>query len=95
MSANPFDDINHQLAEIKELLRNSPLNNSNTGQDHPGKEIIDTTTLCARLGITEPTAIRHRKRGKIPFLQIGSSIRYDWAAVVKALEHNDKLKTQR
>lgn len=51
------------------------------------KEIIDTDTLCQRLGITEPTAIRHRKRGLIPFLTIGSAVRFNWDEVLKALEN--------
>ncbi len=42
--------------------------------------------LCARLDISEPTIIRMRKRKAIPFLQIGSAIRYDWRAVIEALE---------
>ncbi len=58
---------------------------------HP-PEIIDTDTLCNRLNITKPTAIRYRKKGAIPFLRIGSSIRYDWNAVVKALENKKKGK---
>ena len=54
------------------------------------KEIIGTKLLCSRLNITEPTIIRWRKTGKIPFLLIGTSIRYDWQAVVKALESKAK-----
>jgi hypothetical protein len=50
-------------------------------------EIIDEDTLCTRLNITHPTAGRWRKKGKIPFLQIGSSIRYNWATVLTALEN--------
>jgi excisionase family DNA binding protein len=51
------------------------------------KEIINTATLCERLDITKPTIITWRKKGKIPFLKIGSAIRYDWVEVVKALEN--------
>ena len=49
------------------------------------EEIIDTKQLCKKLNITEPTIIRWRKKGKIPFLLIGDSIRYDWHAVLKAI----------
>lgn len=51
-------------------------------------EINGTKELCARLDITEPTVIRWRKKGKIPFLLIGSSVRYNYRAVIKALEVN-------
>jgi predicted DNA-binding transcriptional regulator AlpA len=50
-------------------------------------EIIDRPTLLKKLGITEPTCIRWEKKGKIPVLRIGSSVRYNWPAVVKALEN--------
>lgn len=64
------------------------LQNQLTVKDSPEqKEIISTEELCKRLDITEPTCIRWRKKGKIPFLSIGSSIRYEWNTVVKALEN--------
>lgn len=47
---------------------------------------ITRTELMSRLGITEPTVIRWERRGKIPCLRIGSSVRYDWDAVLKSLE---------
>jgi excisionase family DNA binding protein len=46
---------------------------------------ITTKQLCVFLGITEPTVIRWRKKGKIPFMQIGSALRYDKEAVIKAI----------
>lgn len=49
-------------------------------------EIIDGKQLMKRLNISEPTLIRWRKKSKIPFLQIGTSIRYDWFKVLIALE---------
>ena len=55
------------------------------------KEIIDTKELIKRLNITGPTVIRMRKRKALPFIQIGTSIRYEWDAVLKALE-NKKSK---
>jgi excisionase family DNA binding protein len=48
---------------------------------------LTTKQLCEFLGISEPTVIRWRKKGKIPFFQIGSSLRYDKEAVLKALEN--------
>jgi len=78
---NPFEEILAEIKSLKELLAN--------GQKvEPGKaaEIIDTKELCARLNISEPTAIAFRKRKKIPFFTIGSSIRYNWIKVIEALE---------
>ncbi len=53
----------------------------------PGEpsEIINTETLCQRLNVSEPTIIRMRKKKKIPFMLIGSSVRYNYPDVVKAL----------
>ncbi|RYE54768.1 MAG: hypothetical protein EOP48_11595 [Sphingobacteriales bacterium] len=51
-------------------------------------EIIDREELCKRLNITEPTAIRHEKKGKIPRIEIGSSVRYDWNKVLESLQAN-------
>lgn len=58
----------------------------NAIQGHDLVEIIDTKELCIRLNITEPTVIRWRKKGKIPFLQIGSAVRFNYSNVISALE---------
>ena len=55
-----------------------------------GIEIIDTKELCERLAITQQSVIRWRHKGKIPFLQIGSTVRFNFPAVVKALEVSRK-----
>ncbi|MEJ5994965.1 helix-turn-helix domain-containing protein [Pedobacter sp. Du54] len=54
--------------------------------------IVSGDELKTQLGVTIQTVIRWRKKGKIPFLQLGSSIRYDLNEVVKALEVNSKRK---
>jgi len=48
---------------------------------------INTKELCNFLDITEPTLIRWRNKGKIPFLKIGSRILYQKGAVLAALEN--------
>lgn len=50
-------------------------------------EIIDREELMKRLGLTEPTIIRYEKRGKIPSIRIGTSVRYNWYSVVTSLEN--------
>jgi hypothetical protein len=49
-------------------------------------EIINRDELCKRLDITEPTCIRWEKKGKIPRIEIGSAIRYNWPKVIEVLE---------
>ncbi len=49
-------------------------------------EVINSATLMERLDISEPTLIRWRQKGKIPFMQIGSAVRYDWYKVLAELE---------
>lgn len=51
----------------------------------PGKPIT-TKELCKFLNISTTTCIRWRKKGRIPFLRIGGSVRYDRNAVITALE---------
>ena len=53
-------------------------------------EIIDTKELCKRLNITEPTVIRWRKKGVVPFLNIGSSIRFNYEDVIQSLSNSKK-----
>lgn len=60
--------------------------------DRTPVEIIDTKELEKRLNITVPTIIRWKQKGKIPFIQIGSSIRFDWHKVLAALEVSNKRK---
>ena len=64
----------------------------NTGPSNSDETPITTKELCAFLGITEPTVIRWRKKGKIPYLQVGSRILYQKAAVITALGNKRGLK---
>ena len=57
-------------------------------------EIIGTKELCSRLGVTEPTIIRWRKKGKIPWLQLGSSVRFNYPKVIEALESTNKRRAK-
>lgn len=79
--SNPFEEILTELSEIKQTI--SIIRSSST----PQIEIIDRKELLRRLSITEPTAIRWGKRGTIPEIHIGSNVRYNWPAVVLALEN--------
>jgi excisionase family DNA binding protein len=52
----------------------------------PAEKPITTKQLCAFLGVTEPTIIRYRRKGIIPYFNVGSAYRYDLAKVLAALE---------
>ncbi len=56
-------------------------------QAPPAAEIIDGSELCRRLGISEPSLIRWRRKRKIPFFRVGSHFRYNWLKVLEALEN--------
>ena len=56
----------------------------------PQPEIMTGEELCKKLGVTIQTLIRWRHKGKIPFMRIGSSIRYDFIKVLEAIEVGKK-----
>lgn len=78
---NPFEAIIEKLNGLESLLTQS-----NTMPPVPLTEIINRFELCKRLDITEPTAIRWEKKGKIPSFRIGSNVRYNWPKVIIMLE---------
>lgn len=48
--------------------------------------IVDGETLEKELSITRQTLQRWRKTNRIPFIQVGAVIRYDFQKVIEALE---------
>lgn len=52
--------------------------------------ILDTDQLMAKLGVTRPTLSRWRKENRIPFIQVGSVVRYDLDKVLEALENKKR-----
>ena len=73
---------------VKEALQDTTSMPQTSHDAQP--EIIDTKTLLSRLDLSEPTVIRYRQKGTIPFLQVGSAIRYDYQKVLGALENKKK-----
>lgn len=47
---------------------------------------VTTKELCDFLRITEPTVMRWKKKGKIPYMNIGTAVRFDLYKVLAALE---------
>lgn len=50
-------------------------------------ELIDTSELCKRLSVTEPTVIAWRNTKKIPFIKIGGVVRFDWQGILLGLQN--------
>ena len=73
------------LEMMQWAVENMPVTNST-----PEPEIMTGEELCKKLGVTIQTLIRWRHKGKIPFLRIGSSIRYDFIKVLEAIEVGKK-----
>ena len=71
--------------ELQTLIENAVSKFITPRPDTQQTEIIDRDELCKRLAITEPTAIRWEKKGKIPTLRIGSCVRYNWQMVIQSL----------
>jgi predicted DNA-binding transcriptional regulator AlpA len=76
--------------ELESLIESSLSKILNLQPTQATKEIIDRKELCKRLALDEGTIIRYEKKGKIPRLSIGNSIRYNWPAVIEALESGNK-----
>jgi hypothetical protein len=52
----------------------------------PQVELISPEELCKRMNISIPTQIRLRKKGRLPYLEAGNQIRYDWNKVLETLK---------
>jgi len=48
--------------------------------------IVDAKELQGILGISEASLIRYKKKGIIPYLKIGGTIRYNLDKVIRSLE---------
>lgn len=88
LNFNPFELINNELAEIKNQLSGI----AETQTASPIREIVSGEVLCERFSITRQTLGRWRDQKRIPFIQVGSIIRYDFLKVVEALEKGGFLK---
>jgi excisionase family DNA binding protein len=63
----------------------------NFKRDETNDTPVSTKEICKFLNITEPTLIRWRQKGKIPFLRIGGRLMYQKSAVVEALSKNTRV----
>jgi excisionase family DNA binding protein len=79
--------LNYELGwfNLKDIC--SPdLNSQPNDNDFSQLDLINSRELSQKLGISAPTLFRWRKKGKIPYLRLGESIKYNLADVIKAIE---------
>ena len=72
--------------ELKQLIEDA-VYKANCTQPKLEYNIITEKELSERLNITKVTLHKYRKQGKIPFSQVGRTIRYDYKEVMEALKH--------
>lgn len=83
----PLHQFRDEMAKmIKEQLESGSLYN----QIPKAQTILGTEQLMEKLGVTRPTLSRWRKEGRIPFIQIGSVVRYDLDKVLESLENKKR-----
>ena len=72
--------------ELKQLIEDA-VYKANCTQPKLDYNIITEKELSERLNITKVTLHKYRRQGKIPFSQVGRTIRYDYKEVMEALKH--------
>jgi len=82
----PMDELKKLISEAVSCGSVSKLGVNEVQQVN----IINRAELCKRLDITEPTAIRWGKKGRIPCFRIGSRVLYNWENVINVLESKKK-----
>jgi len=72
--------------ELKQLIEDA-IYKATCTQPNLEYNIITEKELSKRLNISKVTLHKYRKEGKIPFSQIGRTIRYDYKEVMETLKH--------
>tara|TARA_R110002050_G_scaffold253647_1_gene391859 strand:+ start:5925 stop:6251 length:327 start_codon:yes stop_codon:yes gene_type:complete len=81
----------HRLKVEVQCWVKEVLDEKHPGQIQPNQStILDTDQLMTKLGVTRPTLSKWRKEKRIPFIQVGSVVRYDLDKVLEALETNKR-----
>ena len=71
--------------ELKQLIEDA-VYKANCTQPKLDYNIITEKELSERLNITKVTLHKYRKEGKIPFSQVGRTIRYDYKEVMETIK---------
>ena len=72
--------------ELRQLIEDAVYKATCT-QPNLEYNIITEKELSKRLGISKVTLHKYRRQGKIPFSQVGRTIRYDYKEVMETLKH--------
>ena len=72
--------------ELKQLIKDAVFKATCT-QPNLEYNIITEKELSERIGISKVTLHKYRKQGKIPFSQVGRTIRYDYKEVMETLKY--------
>jgi predicted DNA-binding transcriptional regulator AlpA len=71
--------------ELKQLIEDA-IYKATCTQPNLEYNIIKEKELSKRIGISKVTLHKYRKQGKIPFIQIGRSILYDYNEVMETIK---------
>ena len=71
--------------ELQQLIEDA-VYKANCTQPNLEYNIITEKELSERLKITKVTLHKYRKEGKIPFSQVGRTIRYDYKEVMETIK---------
>ena len=83
-----MDEKNFTISkeELKQLIEDA-IYKATCTQPNLEYNIITEKELSKRIGISKVTLHKYRKQGKIPFSQVGRTIRYDYKEVMETLKH--------
>ncbi|QNL49239.1 helix-turn-helix domain-containing protein [Olivibacter sp. SDN3] len=82
---NSKEDFKRLL--IESLIESGILKRSETAtKDLAVEELIDNNTLMERLNVARSTIIEWRNKGKIRYMKVGGTYRYNWKHVLEDLE---------
>jgi excisionase family DNA binding protein len=80
-----IDDLKKIISAGLEETLKSALDKFSPGISLPDR-VLTQSELCTFLKTSRQTISRLKKKGKIPFLEIGSETRFDLAKVLSAIE---------
>lgn len=94
MSSNQklsFEDLPNEVSRLNDKLESLLTSNSNPPQSEE-ETLMDSRELSDFLDVSKVTIHKWRKQGRIPFIRIGTRIRFQKGDVMKALENLKKYQ---
>jgi excisionase family DNA binding protein len=78
-------NITISKVELQQLIEDA-IYKATCTQPNLEYNIITEKELSKRIGISKVTLHKYRKQGKIPFSQVGRTIRYDYKEVMETIK---------